>query len=64
LSNDASSNIGDAMVSRFKVGKGTKFDYPNRDHVLKTLFLDLNEKEIDNVNKGGTKKLASMPNYG
>jgi hypothetical protein len=30
------SNIGDAMVSRSKVGEGTKFDYPNRNHVLKT----------------------------
>ncbi len=57
-------NIGDAMVFRSKVGEGTKFDSPNRDHVLKTWFLDLDEKEVDNVNKGGTRKLVSMPNYG
>jgi hypothetical protein len=30
------SNIGDAMVSRFKIGDMTMFDSPNRDHVLKT----------------------------
>jgi hypothetical protein len=58
------SNIVDAMVSRSKVGEGTKFDYPNRNHVLKTWFLDIDEKEVDNVNKGGTRKLANMPNYG
>jgi hypothetical protein len=52
------------MVFESKVGEGTKFDSPNRDHVLKSQFLDLDEKEVDDVNKGGTKKLASMPNYG
>jgi hypothetical protein len=52
------------MVSRFKIGDMTMFDSPNRDHVLKTWFLDLDEKKVDNVNKGGTKKLANMPNYG
>jgi hypothetical protein len=58
------SNIGDAMVSRFKIGEGTKFDSLNRDHVLKTWFLDIDEKAVDNVNKGGTRKLTNMPNYG
>jgi hypothetical protein len=52
------------MVFGFKVGEGTKFDSPNKDHVLKSWFLDLDEKEVDDVNKGGTRKLANMPNYG
>jgi hypothetical protein len=49
------SNFGDAMFFRSKAEKGTKFDTHVRDLVLKSWFLDLDEKEVDNVNKGGRR---------
>ncbi len=47
------SNFGDAMLSRSKVKKGKKLDTHVRDLVLKSQFLDFDEKEVDNVNKCG-----------
>ncbi len=46
------SNSGDAMLSGSKAENGTKLDTNVRDFVLKSRFLDLDEKEVDNV-KGG-----------
>ncbi len=49
------SNSGDAMLFGSQVEKGTKLDTHVKDLVLKSWFLDLDEKEVDNVNKGGQR---------
>jgi hypothetical protein len=46
------SNFGDAMFFGFEVGEGIEPNSLVRDHVPKSWFLDLDEKEVDNVNKG------------
>jgi hypothetical protein len=52
------SNSGDAMLSKFETGDGTKLDPLIRDPILKSQFLDLDENEVDNLIKV-VKKLAS-----
>jgi hypothetical protein len=52
------SNFGDAMFFGFEVGEGIKPDSLVRDHVPKSWFLDLDEKEVDNLIKV-VKKLES-----
>jgi hypothetical protein len=42
----------DLMVFGFKYGEGTDPKSPIHD-VLKSHFLDLNEKEVENVDKSG-----------
>ncbi len=46
-------NSGDAMFLGSKIKEGIKPNSPIRDPILKNRFLDLDEKEVDNVNKGG-----------
>jgi hypothetical protein len=49
------SNFVDAMFFGFEVGEGIEFDSLVRDLILKIWFLDLDEKEVDNVIKGGRR---------
>jgi hypothetical protein len=44
------------MVSvAFDCGDGTNFDSLVKDLILKSHFLDIDEKELENINKGGRK---------
>jgi hypothetical protein len=56
------SNFDDAMLFGSEVGEGIKFDSFVRNPILKSQFLDLDEKEVDNVIKGGRRfsKLAEL----
>ncbi len=49
------SNFGDAMLFGSKAKEGIKFDSLVRDPIFKSQFLDLDEKEVDNVIKGGRR---------
>jgi hypothetical protein len=40
------SNYGDAMIYRFEVGDGTKPNPLIRDPILKSQFLDLDERKL------------------
>jgi hypothetical protein len=57
------SNSCDPMLSRFEVGEGMELDYLVRVFVPKSWFLDVDEKEVDNVNKGGWR-ITKIVNYG
>ncbi len=45
-------NFGDAMFFGSEIGKGIEFDFLIRDSILKSWFLDLDEKQVNNVIKG------------
>jgi hypothetical protein len=49
------SNSGDAMFLGFEIKEGIEPNSPIRDPILKNQSLDLDEKEVDNVNKGGRR---------
>lgn len=51
------------MLSRFEVGEGMELNYLVMDLVPKSWFLDIDEKEVDNVNKGGWRT-SKIVNYG
>ncbi len=51
------------MLSRFEVGEGMELIYLVRDLVPKSWFLDIDEKEVDNENKGGWRT-SKIVNYG
>jgi hypothetical protein len=57
------SNSSDPMLSRFEVGEGMELIYLVRDLVPKSWFLDIDEKEVDNENKGGWRT-SKIVNYG
>jgi len=57
------SNSSDPMLSRFEIGEGMEFNYLIRDLVPKSWFLYIDEKEVDNVNKGGWR-ISKIMNYG
>lgn len=48
-------NFGDAMFFGSKVGEGIELESLVKDLVPKCWFLDLDEKEVDNVIKGSRK---------
>ncbi len=49
------SNSNDAMFFRYETKEGIEPNSPIKDPILKNWFLDLDEKEVDNVNKGGRR---------
>ncbi len=48
-------NICNVMVLGFEFGEGTNPKFLIKDLVLKSHILDLDEKEVENINKGGCK---------
>jgi hypothetical protein len=56
-------NSSDPMLSRFEVGEGMDLNYLVRDLVPKSWFLDIDEKEVDNVNKSSWR-INKIMNYG
>jgi hypothetical protein len=49
------SNSSDAMFFGSKAREGIKPNSPIKDPILKSQFLDIDEKEVHNVNKGGRR---------
>jgi hypothetical protein len=49
----------DVMIFRFEVGEGTNLEFHVRKFILKCQFLAIDDKEMENVNKG-LEKLVSM----
>jgi hypothetical protein len=48
------------MVTRFDVGERTNLHFPVRNLLSKTYFLDLDEKEVENVNE---RESTNMLNF-
>ncbi len=46
-------NFGNAMLSRFETREGIEPNSFVKDCIPKSWFMDLDEKEVDNVNKDG-----------
>jgi hypothetical protein len=49
------SNSDDAMFFGYEAKEGIEPNSPIKDPISKNQLLDLDEKEVDNVNKGGRK---------
>jgi len=47
------SNSDDAMFFKYETKEVIELNSPIKDPILKNSFLDLDEKEVDNVSKGG-----------
>jgi hypothetical protein len=48
------------MFFGFEIGKEIEFDFLIIDPILKSWFLDLDEKEIDNVIKGNLTHFQAL----